>query len=394
MGNFILLLCLLWPFGGFLLSLLYDSRKYILTSFVVLCCFFGYTLKPEVDSDLSRYVAEFERNTALEYNQWILEVKNGEYSDIYSPILIFFSSRFSSNSNFFIFIACLVMSILMISLYRLVFNKEQGVVKNHKLFFLLNFFLYAPIFYINNFRFFTAFFYFFFALFLVWKNKRFFSYFLLILSPLFHFAYFIPVFFVLLFFLFQNNRKFAILVFIISIVFSFFANRNISFNSLFSGDSNLQIKLNNYSDESLVSDYWDEVSSNRTNWNNNIRLLNFFTESQYYSLLVLFLFISFFSKTIKNHFDNIDKRYLNLSFYLFSIAFFTNSSLESYRFKLIAGYGFLLCTISVMNLIPNEKFKYLKYYIVSLVYPYLLGTFYLHTKRLPFDFFFFNWFLV
>ncbi len=386
-----ILLQIFWPFAGFLFSFNKVFKEQTTIIYILLAGYFGFVYAPNPESDMVRYLQEFERVSRLSFQNLYEEILSGEFSDYYSITLSYFVSYFTYNPKIYLAIASMIFSYFYLRSISLILNSfalDNSIFSNI-LIFVLHF--YVPIFFINGLRFYTAFFVFFYALIRIYffKNRKF--YFLLVITPLIHISYIGIVATFLFFSLFGKWRSIAFLV----LYFSIFSSLTTFDFSFLMGDNISEKKIISYTNVESISGFFDELGDIRAQTNQKYKVYEAISEYHFYFVLIFFILILLFRKKLLTTFDSYDPKLINLNIYLLSLVLFTQNIPEGYRFKHIFIYFFFISLVTVFfELVKIGLFRNLLLFVSLLVVPYILSIIYINLSTLPLDFYFSNWIVV
>ncbi|MFK8009455.1 MAG: EpsG family protein [Saprospiraceae bacterium] len=218
---------LVWPFFSLIFAMQNYRSSFAKNIMWFFCSYFGYTFViSDEEMDANRYRSNFE-----EFYEWydmgwndmlnLLFIFEGQYTDLYRPLITFLVSRFTGNFQVFFAIIGLVMGYFF---SRNIWYLIKQVDKNKPLsivaiLFLFTFALIVPFWNINGFRFYTAAHVFLFGTlpFLVEGKKQFLI--VACFSPLLHFTFVFPVALLLAFGIMGNRINIYFVIFISSIFF-------------------------------------------------------------------------------------------------------------------------------------------------------------------------------
>ena len=83
------------PFTGFLFSFKKTFKKHSSLNYILLGGFYGLVYVPILDSDMTRYLQEFQDISSWNSKRLFNEIKSGGFSDYYTVILSFLVSIFT-----------------------------------------------------------------------------------------------------------------------------------------------------------------------------------------------------------------------------------------------------------------------------------------------------------
>ena len=236
----------LWPFGAFLLSLLDIKSKSSALVFVLFSALFGYAFNFEFQSaDSYRVALVFNEFELSSLNDIIVLYKSGGMTDLYRNMMYGITKQFSNNPKVLFMLFGLVFGVINYYALRVIIREKDeryGIILSVIVFI---FFVSNPITNINGARFWTATSLFFLASmnFLFYKNKRWLIG--ILLCPMIHFSYILPLIITLVFYFLQplfysssKVRRWLIVAFFSSFILSFVLDTN-AVNVNFLNDSSL-----------------------------------------------------------------------------------------------------------------------------------------------------------
>ena len=217
---------ILYPFGGFLLSLIdfrSKSSHYIFFLYFVL---FGFAFTPkEKGLDSYRYIERFNytSHTAKNIENYVetyFKFESEKTKDIYLMLSYYIISRYTKNYHFLFALYAIVFAFFYLLTFRFI-----TINRNFKYalpFYVLSilFALSNPIFNINGVRFWTASWIGVYAMFQLFINNNKKYILLSLITPLIHGAFTVYLFLILIIFLTRKFEKFWIVVFTLSLFFS------------------------------------------------------------------------------------------------------------------------------------------------------------------------------
>jgi hypothetical protein len=379
------------PFTGFLFSFKKTFKKHSSLNYILLGGFYGLVYVPILDSDMTRYLQEFQDISSWNSKRLFNEIKSGGFSDYYTAILSFLVSIFTDKPEIFLAVATSIYSYFYFNSIRLILNlfKLDNSKFSNALIFI--FYFYAPIFFVNSLRFYTAFFVFFYGIIHIvfLKNRNFYA--LLILTPLIHLAFSIVVTVFLLYSVIGKSRIISYLFLFFSF-FTSFTNVEVSF---FAGDSISQQKILDYTESERVYRINEAQNDVFLESNQKFKFFKVFSDYHYYFILSFLFIIIISRKRLLLVFDNYDHKIINLNIFMLAIVLLTESIPESYRFKHIFSYFFFISLLVVFNnLLKLKLFRNLFIFLLIAILPYIIMVNYIGLKTLSFDFFFSNWIIV
>ena len=386
-----ILLQIFWPFAGFLFSFNKVFKEQTTIIYILLAGYYGFVYAPTPESDMVRYLQEFERISRLSFQNLYEEILSGEFSDYYTVTLSYFVSYFTYNPKIYLAIASMIFAYFYLKSISLILNSftlDNSIFSNILIFVL---YFYVSIFFINGLRFYTAFFVFFYALIQIYffKNRKF--YFLLLITPLIHLSYTGIVAIFLFFSLFSKWRAIAFFILFVSI-FSSLTTFNFSF---LTGDNKSQEKIISYTNVESISGFYEELGEMRAQTNQKYKVFEAISEYHYHFVLIFFILILISREKLLSTFDNYDPKLINLNIYLLSLVFFTQNIPEGYRFKHIFIFFFFISLTTVFyKLVKIGLFRNLLLFVSLVVLPYILSIIYINLATVPMDFYFSNWIVV
>ncbi|MCI0920631.1 hypothetical protein [Sphingobacterium rhinopitheci] len=305
---------LIQPILGFLFSLRYANRKWFQIVVIILCTYFGYTMYVEdIVYDSSRYRDYFLEVYLVQedYFSFLFSKINSIYvQDYYESSAAFFISRFTNDYQIYFAFLGFVFGIIYSRNIYLISNYFTKYNIFSVIFFLSFLCIYGP-WAINGARFGTAsqlFLYIIFSYFLFEKKK---SLFLLLLLPLIHFSFLLPIFILGLYLLFDKLIiKFQFiffLLFVVSFLLEFFildfVSTIVNYFPPF-----LAEKMVTYTSVDAITEF------NSTNEDLSI-LAKFSVISLKVYFFLSYIVIYFYNKKISTTLSKVDKQFI--SFFLF-----------------------------------------------------------------------------
>ncbi len=228
--GFLFLLYILWPFGAFLYALKHFRKKESAIIFILFAMLYGYTFMHRADSE--RVKNEFQEVANLQgtdVRKYFTE-KTRETPDIFLPLVNITVSRVTASPHILYMVYAFIYFSFVIacfySLYKL--TPPHSKIKIESALFLLLFLLYIRYSAINGVRFWIACFIFSYSLIrLIYYNEKKFL-FLILSTPLIHFAYLFVLPIVAIYYALRKN----ILLCYAFLIFSLFFNMFISIDFL------------------------------------------------------------------------------------------------------------------------------------------------------------------
>ncbi|WP_327018709.1 EpsG family protein [Croceibacter atlanticus] len=348
--------------------------------------FAGFTLVIFNDAiDANFYKEYFETMTKpdysldLFYNKLYSSDFDARY-DIYHPLLSFLISRITDNYHVFFGFVGLIFGYFYSRNLWFIFNNLNLKI-TITIFLLITIFSFTnPFWRLQSVRFWTTTQMFFFGLlpYLYSNDKK--KLWACIISPLFHWAYFIPLIFILIYKLLGNKTKLYYCFFIISF---FISSINLQRLQLL-GNKYLPSILKNKVDSYINPDYQQEI----LNSSKEISLINSiyrFSEDIFIVLIVSFLFFYCYKYIKEKLFLN---NLFNFTIFLLSLGFlFTNITSLARFLDLAKMFFYVMVIFSLQHPIINFKSKKLlslslPILILLAIAPLRIGIYYLSVNTL------------
>lgn len=373
-----LVLFLISPFFAFIYSLFSIKTKSSFIVFFLFAVFFGMSFtvsnyREEGSIDGISYRIDFENDCKIQtLNNYLYELKDyfsfkGTQKDFYTNTISFIVSRFTNNYHYLFMVYAIIFILFALKSFK-IFVLENNFATSLVCLSLAYLFMINDIFNINGVRFWTAAWVAVYATLKIFihKNKKY--YFLALITPFFHGAFWLFIIILLIGSLFSKYEKLWVILFI----FSFFIS-NISSQIV---SSNIEIMppfLVKLATPYLESEYVSALSQKGSGfyWVNNIFS---FLQSNYIFLLV-FLFIKE-SKLIKSY--NSTK-----NIYMFLLVLIT---ISNFLMPIPSvGKRFVMLTYPLIAYIGLVIFKDFKYYKVFYLMPFVFS--YYFVSRLYYYYF-------
>jgi len=365
-----LIFFLIWPFGSFLYSVLTAKTKSSQVIFYLFFILFGWSFIAEIESrDSFRYVQEFKSFSSSPVANYIDTIINyvtldSSVKDIYAQTAYLLASIIAGN-NYHLLLA------LFAAVFGFFYVKSLGFMLNNKefdysipsVFVVACFALSNPIFNINGVRYWTAAWVFCFACFSFFVSNDRKLIFLILITPLIHIAFIIPVALFWIYYFFAKSYIVLIICYGLSFFIGGVSELLLSKQSLF--PPVIQNMIESYTGMS--------VSHEGQNWTWYGEIAQKFP---YYYLNILVIFLLMNLKYIKSH--KMSNRIMMFVLVLFSFVNVTMSipSLGGRLYMLIIPFLMFLCLIW-KNRMPN--LIYLIYLIpIAFIRPVYIWFF--HTK--------------
>lgn len=360
------------PFFSFLLSLRNLRSKTNTIVFLLFCVIYGYAFAFQYTKADSHSIATvfvtFDFKTLVDvYQVYIL----GGSPDIYKLGSFALIKNFSSNPKVLFAFYGLIFGILWYLSIR-IFLKEKKVPNNIYLYILFFVFLISnPVTSINGARFNTAIWMFFLAIMniVLYERKKYF--FLLVITPLVHFAFAFPVLLSIFFFLFsrffyseKKINKLLLFVFVLTFLASWVLESNIiklDFISDLIPSRSISNKINLYNSDETAAVKEDKVSGSLF-----LQLSIYFSYITKIYFFGIILYCYRWIKKIKNPSPNLIK-FLSFLLFFYSVSFIAGSVPSGTRFLNIC---YLLSIIIILKFYIINPSKNMKRWIVLIIPAY------------------------
>lgn len=346
-----ILLALIYPVFGFLFSLRYIDKKWFQIVVVILCTYFGYTMYVEDPIyDSSRYKDFFLEVYWIkkDYFSFLVEQINSIYvQDYYQSTAAYLISRFTKDYQvYFGFLGFVFGCVYSKNIYLTShFISKKNIFSI--LFFFSFLFLYGP-WEINGARYSTAIQFFVFVIlnYFLYNNKK--ILYLLLVIPLIHFSFLLPIFLLFIFFLFKKlvlkSHTLFLFLFVSSFLLDLFVTDFLN-NIVHYFPAFIANKLIAYTSIDAINEY----NSGKSDLSFLAKLADF---SGKFYFIGVYVFIYFYTKKNLKKLQSIDVNFISFFLYyasVFSVLAFLPS------FSRYINLSIILSFVIILKLIKNYQ---------------------------------------
>lgn len=257
----LLLLFLIWPFGGFILSLFTFPNRFSKLTIVLFWSIWGFTRILPYGHDSTAWTLEFIRYENISFLEFVstkIRVLGIESTDFLYSLFLFLIRKLTASTALLWFILSGVFTYLYVKCYNIVLKKQQKFSIGQLILFFLFIFFIPKTAYGVRFWFATLILIYSITQIIINKNNRYL--YLLFIIPLIHFSFIIPLF-SFIFYRFSRKNKRSLLYLLFAIFFINILLIYTPLSRLFMDYDIINYKIEGYGNIDNRQNYYDSKSS-------------------------------------------------------------------------------------------------------------------------------------